>query len=117
MFKKDTLQLTKITGTKKWKVAKEFYYQVDGEYEYSVPKGFETDLASTPRVMWAMFPKSGIYTEAAVIHDYLYSVGVTKRKVCDQIFKEALRYCGVGPIRTSLMYRAVRLGGSSSYKG
>ena len=117
MFKKDTLQLTKITGTQKWVVAEDFPYMWDA-VSGVVPKGFETDLASTPRVTWSVFPKSGIYTEAAVIHDHLYRCQSRwNRHVCDGIFKEALLRCGVGSIRAYLMYRAVRLGGSSSYKG
>ncbi len=116
MFKKNTLSLTKITGTRKWKVTKAFDFVLDGMV-LTVPKGFETDLASTPRFAWAVFPKSGIYTEASVIHDCLYRDGQIKRKSCDKVFKKALRYCGVGAIRANLMYQAVRLGGSSSYKG
>ena len=115
MFKKNTLSLTKITGKRKWKVARDFDF-VYNDVIYTVQKGFETDLASTPRFAWAVFPKSGIYTEAAVIHDFLYRDSGNARKTCDKIFKKALRYCGVGTIRANLMYQAVRLGGSSSYK-
>lgn len=116
MFKKDTLQLIKITGTQKWKVAKSFDFILDGQM-VTVPKGFETDLASTPRITWVVFPKSGTYTEAAVIHDCLYKSGQYKRKSCDKVFKKALRYCGVGFIRANAMYRAVRMFGGSSFKG
>lgn len=37
-----------------------------------VPKGYKTDLASVPRLLWALFPPFGRYAFAAVIHDKVY---------------------------------------------
>lgn len=39
--------------------------------EWTVPAGFETDLASVPRLFWRLFPRDGDYRKAAVVHDYL----------------------------------------------
>lgn len=114
MFKKNALQLRKITGTKKWTLVKDFDFILDGTI-HTVPKGFETDLASTPRFSWAVFPKSGIYTEAAVIHDYMYVEALYNKKKADKTFKQALKFCGVGLIRRNAMYRAVRWGGQGNY--
>lgn len=36
-----------------------------------VPKGFETDFASTPRLLQNLFPPTGPWTKAAVVHDFL----------------------------------------------
>jgi hypothetical protein len=36
-----------------------------------IPGGFETDLASVPRVFWALLPPQGAYEKAAVLHDHL----------------------------------------------
>ena len=114
MFKKNTLELRKITGTRKWKVIKDFDFILDGTL-HAVPKGFETDLASTPRFSWGVFPKSGVYTEASVIHDFMYVNALYNKKKADKTFKNALKFCGVGPIRRNVMYMSVRIGGSGNY--
>ena len=40
-------------------------------YKITVPKGFATDLASTPRIAWSLVAPWDI-ARAAIIHDYLY---------------------------------------------
>lgn len=114
MFKKNNLQLQKITGTKTWQVVRDFDFILDNKL-YTVKKGFKTDLASTPRLSWVLFPKSGIYTEAAVIHDYMYVEALLTKKKADKTFKKALKECGVGMIRRNAMYAAVRVGGQGNY--
>ncbi len=43
-----------------------------GKHEvFVVPAGFRTDLASVPRVFTWLIPRYGIYTLAAILHDYL----------------------------------------------
>ncbi|TFV91422.1 DUF1353 domain-containing protein [Blastococcus sp. CT_GayMR16] len=37
----------------------------------TIPGGFTTDLASVPRLFWALIPPQGAYESAAVLHDYL----------------------------------------------
>jgi hypothetical protein len=37
-----------------------------------VPRNFETDYASVPAFVTNVFPRSSIYTDAAVVHDWLY---------------------------------------------
>ena len=37
-----------------------------------LPIGFVTDFASVPRPFWAILPPTGLYTQAAIIHDYMY---------------------------------------------
>lgn len=36
-----------------------------------IPAGFATDLATVPRIFWALLPPHGAYEKAAVLHDYL----------------------------------------------
>jgi len=40
-------------------------------YKITVPEGFATDLASTPRIAWSLVAPWDI-ARAAIIHDYLY---------------------------------------------
>lgn len=77
----------------------------------SVPVGFETDMASIPRPLWAILPPFGRYMPAAIIHDYLYMTQERSRKQSDKIFKEAMKVLGVSWHRRNTMYWAVRAGG------
>lgn len=84
---------------------------------FEVPKGFATDLASIPRILWPLMPPCGPWARAAVLHDFVYREGPLSRLDCDRLFRTALADSGVPWFTRSLMYRAVRLGGRSSYKG
>ncbi len=118
------LTLTKIFGTNDWIVAStRCHYQIPEEVSsnyknivYVVPLGFITDLASVPRSLWAIFPPSGIYTEASVIHDHMYSTRNVPRKIADKTYLHNLKMCGVGYVRRNLMYNALRLFARGNYK-
>jgi len=91
------------------------YRRVCGE-KITVPKGFDTDLASVPWLFLRVFPRSGPYNEAAVVHDWLY---VTRRigphfvyrAEADAVLLEAMAALGCGWLTRTLIYRAVRLFG------
>lgn len=76
-----------------------------------VPSGFCTDLASIPRMFWSILPPHGLYSKAAIVHDYLYVTGHASRLVADAVFYEAMRALGVGWFRANIMFMAVRIGG------
>lgn len=105
-----------------WKLTAAFEYHVgvEGSEEVIVvPAGYVTDFASIPRIFWNILPPTGQYGKAAVIHDYLYSVGSGNRYSrvqADEIFREAMQILGVGTIRRTLMFRAVRLFGWKAFK-
>ena len=81
-------------------------------------RGFITDGASVPRILWPLFPSWGRYSRAAVIHDYLGDRLVNRRdphpegrtqKAIDAIFYEAMTVCGVNwPVRFTI-WATVRL--------
>lgn len=77
----------------------------------TIPAGEPTDLASTPRILWAIFPPWGPYLMAALAHDYHYRHQDVSRKEADQRFLRIMRWYNVGIVRRSLMYWAVRLFG------
>jgi hypothetical protein len=91
------------------------------KYEVITPKaGFETDFASTPRILWRLFPPTGhgknsAYGKAAVIHDWLYFLGNKTRKECDDIFYIALIAEGIPNWKANIMWAAVRVGGWSAW--
>lgn len=92
-------------------------WQIDEEYTrngVSIPAGFITDLASTPRLLWVIYPPFGKYLVGAVVHDYLYSIKHPRREA-DISFRYILKQDGVGLITRWNFYLAVRLFGWSKY--
>lgn len=81
----------------------------------TVPAGFETDLASVPRLPVAYLLFGDASQEAAVIHDFLYSGGLVTRAQADEVFAEAMKAEGVAAWRRGPMWLAVRLAGWLHY--
>lgn len=77
-----------------------------------VPLGFVTDLASVPRLLWAVIAPFGLHASAAVLHDWLYrSDGARRRfsrRQADRMFREAMVVSGTPKFRAWLMWLAVR---------
>lgn len=76
----------------------------------AVPKGTQSDLASTPRCLWWLFPPDGVWHEAAIIHDWLYSIGAP-RWLADATFRLVMEVSGVPLWKRWLMWMGVRCGG------
>lgn len=100
-----------------WVLDKELIY-VTGDEKYVVPEGFPTDFASVPRFLWSFVPPYGVYTEAAVVHDYLYSnqSELMSRKHADELLYQMAIECGLSKFKASVMYRAVRWFGKKHFK-
>lgn len=81
----------------------------------TVPDGFETDLASVPRLPLVYLVMADHGDEAAVIHDYLYSTRAESRKTCDAVFREACGAMGLSGWRSWAMWLGVRVGGGRHY--
>lgn len=107
---------------REWTLLQDLWYEIgekgSGRW-IRVPKGFLTDGASTPRVIWAFLPSTGRYLQAAILHDYLYKVlqaGLTfpevrSRGEADREFRLASLACGVSPAVAWILWLGVRLGG------
>lgn len=90
----------------------------DLEYETSdgkifiVPKGFQTDFASIPRILWWLIAPIGKHTLPSVLHDYLYENGYKlgiSRKEADKIFWDANESSFVARITNNVMWLCVRV--------
>lgn len=98
-----------------------FVYHV-GQYpsaqRIEVPAGFETDLASIPRILWSVLPPHGRYAKAALLHDWLYSPhsGEHDRLFADRVFLEAMAVLGVSAPVRYLLYAGVRLAGAAAFR-
>jgi hypothetical protein len=84
----------------------------------TVPVGFQTDLASVPRVPVLYVKWGNRAHREAVIHDYLYridSIPVVTFDQANNVFKEAMVARGKTKDIYEGMYKGVCLGGKSSY--
>lgn len=88
----------------------------------TVPIGFVSDYATLRGfrnlalfVIYALLVNYG--NRAAVVHDYLYSLGATPltRKEADAVFYRALRADGVARWRAWIFWAGVRIGGAAYY--
>lgn len=103
-------------GNGTFQLNKRYLIQVD-EKLITVPKGFETDFASIPRVFWPIqSPYDYKNIAPAILHDYQYTCpnNLTRRKI-DSIFYSALIDNRVNPVVAYAFWLAVRAGGSSHF--
>jgi hypothetical protein len=94
-----------------WRLLEPIVYH-GSRQPFAVPEGQETDLASTPATLRALFPPYGSYTSAAILHDYLWRVkapaGEIEYRDADGILRQAMASLGVGGVRRYVMWAAVR---------
>lgn len=105
------LKIEKI-GNKLWRVLEKYY---------DVPAGFITDGASVPKVFHSFLaPMTGPHAEAAVQHDYAYSLDnqndLRNRKTIDKLFLKRMLENKTKPWRAYGAYHMVRLFGGSSFR-
>lgn len=99
-----------------FKLEKKFLVQVDKNF-FIIPKGFETDFASIPRILWPIqSPYDYKNIAPAILHDYQYSCpnNFTRRQI-DSIFYSALIDNKVNPVVAYAFWLAVRIGGLSHF--
>ena len=114
-------QLELLDGGLRFRLLAPFVYHV-GQYpsaqRIEVPAGFETDLASIPRILWSWLPPHGRYAKAALLHDWLYSphAAAYERRFADRVFLEAMAVLGVSAPVRYLLYAAVRLAGAAAFR-
>lgn len=111
----DKIRVEALPDGGNWRLLEAISYR-HGDVAVHVPAGFETDFASTPRLLWPIFPPFGRWTAAAVIYDYLYRTGLQPKVIADAIFMAAMQDLGVPEWKRWAMYLAVRLFGGSSYR-
>ena len=93
----------------KWVLSGALIYQSDLlKKEIVVPIGFETDLASIPRIFTPLIPKNGKHRAPAIVHDWLWRETFVLPSLADKIFLEAMKVANVSAWRRYTMYHAVR---------
>lgn len=113
-------------GDFRWQITELFVYYIGTPndkiltegHPVFVPKGFITDGASVPRMLWWLFPPVGDrYSKAAVLHDFMYSTQMFGRSRADKIFLEAMEALGVSWWKRRTLYSAVRVFGHAAWVG
>ena len=69
-------------------------------------KGFVTDGATVPRLLWWLFPPISSYFNATLVHDYLLSIG-TNRLIADRVFKRVALKSNVSKWVVNTMYASI----------
>ena len=115
-----------LFGSRKWTVAKDFKYKLDGE-EYVIPKGFSCDLASTPKFLHFILSPSGLLMMAGIVHDHAYqnatllkadkktTMGAIDQKKADQIFLDINLQINGFSLLNKLAYWSLRLAGFAAW--
>lgn len=118
-MKKFTNELIVRSFGNKWELVEpfSFYYKKQNKTIETIviPKGFITDFASTPRILYPIIPPIGIYNKACIIHDYIYQERIFPRKTCDLCFLQAMEVLEVPKWKRYLMFIIVRLFGKKYY--
>ena len=83
--------------------------------EWSVPKCWEVDGASIPKVAWSFIggPMSGKYAHASIIHDKYCDTKERTAHDTHRVFYYGMKANGVGDSKAKIMYWAVRTFGPS----
>ncbi len=111
----DSRLLVEEDGGRFWRLARPLTY-TGARDMFIVPANFRTDLASVPRVFWALLPPFGAYQRAAVVHDWLCRNRQVSYRDADGVFRRILRESGVPRWQRGLLYAGVRLGHSTIVK-
>ncbi len=104
--------LDRPAGKRGWELISPLVYESGLlRMELQVPARYTTDFASVPRFFWRIFPPTGQYGRATVIHDYLCdlegSTGIDS-KTTHKVFREAMKVLNVPGWKVTAMYNAVR---------
>lgn len=99
-----------------WQLTEPFQASIDGKL-LTVPAGFKTDFASVPRIGVIYAALGNKAHRAAVLHDWLYTVGGTDsdRAYADNVLRAGCIADGMNQVEAWDMWAAVRACGASHW--
>jgi hypothetical protein len=108
----DKVNLTFISNSNRAVLSKDVSVIFDG-IKFTVKKGYKTDGASIPFIFWVfnLHPFQGDTLISAIFHDAFYETELYSRASIDNNFLFLMRKSGVGFLKRTLFYIAVRLFG------
>ena len=103
-----------------WALQNSFGVWRNGTWVTTLQRGFETDLASIPRIIRSITPQIGHHIQAAIVHDFIYRDPGAKvrwsREAADRLFYDGMKSLGVYWLRRWVMYLGVRAFGGLSWR-
>ena len=116
-FTGDVVVKATVDG-KQWELQREFCYKNPEHLEHGGTTGpisvnalLKTDFASVPRAFVWLFPRYGVYTRSAILHDSLCRDDSVQRAEADRIFRVSMKELDVALLRRWVMWAGVRAGG------
>ena len=109
------IEQAKNTDSGNWIVCEPLVYESDLIGIVTVPSGFPTDLASVPRIPFIFEFAGDTSSEAACIHDFLYTSKPCTRAMADKVLLEASISTHVPSWRRAIIYAGVRCFGASHW--
>lgn len=107
----ETELILKPIGFNRWEVVEDFVKVIETKEMLTtivVKRGFETDLASVPRIFWVMFPPFSC-PQPAVIHDWIWEKTDMPSKQRDEIFYNLMIDYGMYKWKAKIMWGAVKI--------
>ena len=99
----------------RFKTLEHINHQLINGRELFIHKGFVSNGASVPKILWGIYSPYGTYTMAAIVHDYLYENNLYTRKFADRQFLIDMGKCGTNKFTKWLFYYIVRIFGSLNW--
>lgn len=93
------------------------FYSMELGVVVEAPAGYITDLNSCPRWPVIYWLAGDVANEASGLHDYVYSLKLFPREVCDRLLKEAALATHTPLWQANIIYAGVRVGGANHYGG
>jgi hypothetical protein len=102
-------EITQVGDGVHWELLKQLVYTDKDGYDWLAPKGYKTDGATIPRLLWPVVgsPFTDLYVNAAIIHDVYCDLKSRDWKKVHRTFYDAMIADGVSPIKAKIMYFAV----------
>lgn len=103
----------KSAWDKYWRLSEPLVYAGKTDL-FTVPAEYFTDFATVPRFLHWLVSPYGVYTRAAIVHDWLLTDEVPAKRVtsrdADGIFRRIMAELGVSWTKRWVMWAAVRVG-------
>jgi len=112
-----TSESTTRLGNRLWALTAPLVFELEG-ITHTIPKGFITDGASCPRILWSICaPVAGPFGLGAIVHDWVYTDGpMISRYIGDCILYTAGKNRNANWLQAYAVYYGVRLFGNSNYR-
>lgn len=111
--------LSPIIAGDLWELSEPWQIRIYGD-EATISKGFLTDGASIPRILWRVcgHPMSTKRLVSAIVHDAIYAGEILgfNRQEADEIYRDSLIERGFAKWKAYLEYYTLRAGGSSHWR-